>query len=40
MPQRKKVNKIKNILAMVIYSLIDLFTFSILKINNYYFLKH
>lgn len=37
MSTRKKVNEIKNILAIVIYSLIDLFTFSIFKINNYCF---
>lgn len=28
-------NKIKNTVFMAIYSLIDLFTFSILKVNNY-----
>lgn len=38
MPKSKMFNKIENIIFMVIYSLIDLFTFSILKINNYCFL--
>lgn len=38
MPKIKDVNIIKNILFMAIYSLIDLFTVSILKVNNYCFL--